>query len=244
MLRKSTTSIWSGSKSHKRQNKKRKLRKIIGLSSVGKGFVCLFTCKLLLLSFVFKQLYERRKKYATGQEVSVMQSLSEKYMTDEETDSDDDTTLVKRSLPWRSTKCERFLKTLDDRYVESREKKNNSKPLKPRKVGPNSECSPPQNVVSWAIQEGVRLNDQSRRQNGENQQSMSPTTPNTSFTNPSPSGASTPFSSAPSLVSTPPNSAAGSAASLSPSDSPVQLNNNIDDDSDLEGWIRNVAGMT
>ena len=168
-----------------------------------------------------------------------MQSLSEKYMTDEETDSDDDTT-----LPWRSTKCERFLKTLDDRYVESREKKNNSKPLKPRKVGPNSERSPPQNVVSWAIQEGVRLNDQSQRQNGENQQSMSPTTPNTSFTNPGPSGASTPFSSAPSLVSTPPNSAAGSAASLSPSDSPVQLNDDIDDDSDLEGWIRNVAGMT
>ena len=120
--------------------------------------VCVLTqvYKSLLLSFFFKQLYERRKKYTTGQEVSVMQSLSEKYMTDEETDSDDDTTLVKRSLPWRSTKCEQFLKTLDDRYVESREKKNNSKPLKPRKIGPNSERSVPKNAVNWAI---LRLND-------------------------------------------------------------------------------------
>ena len=56
-----------------------------------------------------------------------MQSLGEKYMTDEETDSDDDTTLVKRSLPWRSAKCEQFLKTLDDRYMESREKKKKFK---------------------------------------------------------------------------------------------------------------------
>ena len=53
----------------------------------------MLTCKVLLLSLVFKQLYERRKKCATGQEVSVIQSLSEKYMTEEETDSDDDTTL-------------------------------------------------------------------------------------------------------------------------------------------------------
>lgn len=87
----------------------------------------------------FEQLYDRRKKHAIGQEVSVMQSRGEEYMTDEETDSDDDTTLVKHSLPWRSTKCERFLKTLDDRYMESREKRNNSKPLTPRKVGPDSE---------------------------------------------------------------------------------------------------------
>ncbi|MCG8624944.1 MAG: hypothetical protein MJE68_23460 [Proteobacteria bacterium] len=171
-------------------------------------------------------------------------------MTDEETDSDDDTTLVKRSLPWRSTKCDRFLKTLDDRYVESREKKSNSKPLKPRKIGPNSERSVPKNAVNWAI---LCLNDQSLSPNGENQQNASPSTPNTSFTNPGPSSISTPLSpslvsmplssrsSAPSLVSTPQNSAAGSVASSSPS----ELNDDVDnDESDLEGWIRSVAGMT
>ena len=49
------------------------------------------------------------KDDAKGQEVSVMESL-EKYMTDEETDSEDSTALVKRSLPWRSTKCAQFLK--------------------------------------------------------------------------------------------------------------------------------------
>ena len=59
-----------------------------------------------------------------------------------------------------------------------------------------------------------------------------------SLTNSGPSGVSTPFPSAPSLVSTLPNSTAEYAA---PSDSYLQLNN---DDSDLEGWIRSVAGMS
>ena len=54
-------------------------------------------------------------------------------MTDEETDGDDDTTLVKRSLPWRSTKCDRF-KTLNDRYVESREKRATLNPLSPENL--------------------------------------------------------------------------------------------------------------
>ena len=162
-----------------------------------------------------------------------MQSLGEKYMTDEETDSDDDTTLVKRSLPWRSTKCERFLKKLDDRYVESREKKNNSKPLKPRKVGPDSERLPPQNAITWAV------NDEFQSQYG---QTTSPATPNTSFTNAGPSSISTPFSSTPSLGSTPPS--VSSAPALSPSDSDLHLNDNIDDDSDLEEWIRSAARRT
>ena len=71
---------------------------------------------------------------------------------------------------------------------------------------------------------------------------MSPMTPNTSFSNPGPSLVSTPFSSSPSLVSTPPNSSTVSSAPLSPSDSHVQLNDI--NDSDLEEWIRNAAGMT
>lgn len=63
-----------------------------------------------------------------------MQSLSEKYITDEETDSDNDTTLVKRSLSWRSTKCDQFLRTLDDRYAESREKITTQNHLSPEKL--------------------------------------------------------------------------------------------------------------
>lgn len=41
------------------------------------------------------------KKYTTGHQVSVMQSLSEKYMTNEEMDSGDEerTALVKCFLP-------------------------------------------------------------------------------------------------------------------------------------------------
>ena len=40
---------------------------------------------------------------AQGKEVNIMQKISEKMMTDEETDSEDEhSVLMKRHLPWRS----------------------------------------------------------------------------------------------------------------------------------------------
>jgi len=41
------------------------------------------------------QLFERRTKYAAGREVPVMQALNEKFMSDEETDSEDSNSLRK-----------------------------------------------------------------------------------------------------------------------------------------------------
>ena len=115
-------------------------------------------------------------------------------------------------------------------------KRNNSKPLKSWKIGPDAEQSLPQNAITWAVREGFHFNHQPAGQNLENGQSNSPT-PNTSV---SQSLVSTPVSSsAPSLVSTPPNSA-GYAALLSPADSPVH---DINDDAELEEWIRNAAGI-
>ena len=64
--------------------------------------------------------------------------------------------------------------------------KNNSKPLKPRKVSPDSERSPPQNAVAWAV---LYSNGHSQSQNRRN---VSPTTPITSFANP---GRTTPHTS-------------------------------------------------
>ena len=73
-------------------------------------------------------------------------------MTDEETDSEDEGTFIKRTLTWRSVKCDQLIKKLDERYyMQQREKKRNTKPLKPRKAGSNSERPPPRNAPDWAI---------------------------------------------------------------------------------------------
>ena len=44
-----------------------------------------------------QQLYERQMKHAVRHEVAVMQKLNKKYMFDEETDGEDQSTLIRRS---------------------------------------------------------------------------------------------------------------------------------------------------
>ena len=39
-------------------------------------------------------------KVAVRRQIAVMKKLDEKYMSDEETDDDDNSVLIKRSLPW------------------------------------------------------------------------------------------------------------------------------------------------
>lgn len=68
-------------------------------------------------------MYERWKIYAAGKEIFVFQALNEKYMTDEETDSEVEGTFVKRSLTWRSVECDQLMKKVDERYVQQRQKK-------------------------------------------------------------------------------------------------------------------------
>ena len=81
-----------------------------------------------------------------------MQALGEKFiMSDEETDIEDKQSFVKRSLKWRSEKLNDLLKKLDDRYARSREKKDNVRPMKTRKVGNPSDRSPPANAPIWAL---------------------------------------------------------------------------------------------
>lgn len=48
---------------------------------------------------------------AKGKEDEIQQVLSEKVMTDEETDDEEQHVLVKRALPWRS---EKLMKALDN----------------------------------------------------------------------------------------------------------------------------------
>ena len=87
-------------------------------------------------------------KYAARNEIKVMQSLNEKFMSDEETDPEDGTSFIKRSPSWRCEKLNSLIKKLDKRHLK---KRNNSKPSKERRVGPESGRPPPSNAPSWAI---------------------------------------------------------------------------------------------
>ena len=89
-----------------------------------------------------------RIKYAIGDEIKVLEKLSEKYMSDEETDVEDDKILIHWTLPWRSPKLNKLIEKLDRRY---RRKKDDLRPLKPRKDGEPSNRPLPNNYLSWAI---------------------------------------------------------------------------------------------
>ena len=78
-----------------------------------------------------------------------MQALSEKFMSDEETDTENQDSLVKRTPIWRSEDVNKLLKKLDLRY--SRNKKC-SRPSKPRQIGPPSTRSKPSSAPRWAMQ--------------------------------------------------------------------------------------------
>lgn len=50
-----------------------------------------------------------------------MQALNEKYMSDEETDNEDNNTLLKRSPMWRSEKLNKLIQKLDQYYMHGYE---------------------------------------------------------------------------------------------------------------------------
>lgn len=87
-------------------------------------------------------------KYAVRHEVAVMKKLSEKYMSDEETDGEDDNTLIRKSPGWRSTALNKLIAKLDRKYSR---KKDSSKPAKKRIDGTLSNRTPPTNAPRWAV---------------------------------------------------------------------------------------------
>ena len=67
-------------------------------TETAKGIYFIITTnKVLDICFL---LFERRVKYAMRIEIKVMQSLNKKFMSDEDTDPEDDTTF-KRSPSWQ-----------------------------------------------------------------------------------------------------------------------------------------------
>ena len=103
---------------------------------------------VLYMKHICIQLYERRCMQAKGKEVEIMQQLSEKVMTDEETDCELNV-LVRRTPPWRSKKLTKLMRTLDSR----KSKKSEALPKKERRTGCFSERSPPKDLPKWALQD-------------------------------------------------------------------------------------------
>ena len=60
-------------------------------------------------------------KYAIRRQMTIMQKLNEKYMSEEETDHEDGSVLVKRSLPWRSQALNKLITKLDQEYLKRKD---------------------------------------------------------------------------------------------------------------------------
>ena len=180
-------------------------------------------------NFLFLQLFDRRIKLAKGREADIMQTLNEKYMSDEETDTEDPQALVRRSPSWRSEKLNKLIQKLDERYIRSRENKDNSKPMKVRKVGSSSTRSLPPNAPRWAVDTaGVDDTSLNRSPSSSSLNSSSlKTTPN-DF---SPSVSSTP-------LTTPPRQGTDKSPLLSAS-----FPTESDSDGELDTWIMQVTGV-
>lgn len=95
----------------------------------------------------FLQLFERRCMQAKGKEVDIMQQLNEKVMSDEETDCDEPSILVKRTPPWRSEKLTNLIRALDNR----KDDKSEAVPKKEGKTGPPSLRKQPTSLPKWAV---------------------------------------------------------------------------------------------
>ena len=92
-----------------------------------------------------------------------MNALNEKFMSDEETDSEDSNMLVRRTVTWRSEKLNLLIKKLDERHLQLRQKQENSKPMKSRKTGTPSDRLAPASVhdYHWAITDATIASTQS-----------------------------------------------------------------------------------
>ena len=87
-------------------------------------------------------------KVAVRRQVAVMKKLGEKFMSDKETDNEDNSVLIKRSLPWRSSALNKLILKLDNAYLK---KKDNLKPSKKRVDGSWSNRAPPVKAPAWAV---------------------------------------------------------------------------------------------
>ena len=70
-------------------------------------------------------------KHVTTKQGLLLSKLSDKYMTDEETDNENDG-FIKRTPKWRNGHLSKLLMKLDEKYVKS-SKTDKARPMKPRR---------------------------------------------------------------------------------------------------------------
>ena len=88
-------------------------------------------------------------KHSSTKQGILLSKLSEKYMSDEETDTENDG-FIQRTPKWRNGHLSKLLMKLDEKYSKS-SKTDKTRPTKPRRQGPYSDRMPPLNAPKWAL---------------------------------------------------------------------------------------------
>ena len=88
-------------------------------------------------------------KHASTKQGLLLGKLNEKYMTDEETDTENDG-FIKRTPKWRNSHLSKLLMKLDEKCSKS-SKMDKTRPMKPCRQGPYSDRMPPLNAPKWAL---------------------------------------------------------------------------------------------
>lgn len=96
---------------------------------------------------LFVQLYERRMSQAKGKQHQLLCKLNEKAMSDEESDPDEQNSLIRRPPPWRNEKLNALFASLDQQY----EAKHSPSTKRKRKIGPPTERIQPRGLPVWAL---------------------------------------------------------------------------------------------
>ena len=86
-------------------------------------------------------------KNATEKEKKILKMIDDKFMSDEETDAESSTLIIRR-LPWRSENLTKLLSHIDNRMAS---KKGIKPMMKVRRYGQDSERRPPSKHPSWAV---------------------------------------------------------------------------------------------
>lgn len=181
------------------------------------------------------QLYDRRSKFIRSNERELWRQLSGAYMSDEETDTENEGFIVHK-VEWRSRVVNRLIAKLDERYNSSRTQNTNSKRRSTRSLGSASQRSPPKGALRWAISE------QSSPESSPTSTEQSVSAPSLPLT-PLPSNTTTPNTTTPrrlpvelqSTFSTPTGSSATSPRIQ------LQFDDNEDDDLELDRMIMNAT---
>ena len=147
-------------------------------------------------------------------------------MLDEETDSEDSETFIKRTPKWRSNKLNKLIEKLDERYVRSREKKDNSKPCKARKIGQPSERPIPVSAPKWATTIELTPSNSPVPSSGS---SSDPTDTST------PSG-----SNVASECASPEHTSLNQSPPLSPQSS---VESDVEEDPEFDSWLAEATGV-